>query len=155
VDRKFLDVNAIAILLDEGHVGHPHIQGAVLPGFRGEFQILLNANLLTRARWVLVSQWGIEDREADAALESLARIHGPEYVGGDGGTVGRALELAAATRHDVYDCFIVALAEAGEATSLVTTDAELARICEVVGLTYENPIPPKVLRGFGVKGRNS
>jgi predicted nucleic acid-binding protein len=155
VDRKFLDVNAIAILVDAGHVGHSHVQGAVLPGFRGEFQILWSASLLMRARWVLVSQWGVAERDADGALESLARVHGPEYVGGDAGTIRRALELAASTRHDVYDCFIVALAEAGEATHLVTTDASLSRICEAVGLTYENPIPPKVLRGFGVKGRDS
>lgn len=155
MDRKFLDVNTIAILLDEGHVGHPHVQGAVLPGFRGEFQVLWNANLILRARWVLVSRWGIADQDANAALESLARIHGPEWVDGDGGTILRALELAATMRHDVYDCFIVALAEAGEATGLLTTDAALSRVCEAVGLTYENPVPLSVLRRFGVRGRDS
>lgn len=155
MDRKFLDVNAIAIFLDEGHVGHPYIRGAVMPGLRGEFQILLSANLLMRARWVLASQWGIEDSEADDALGSLARVHGPGYVGGDGRTVSRAFELATSTRHDVYDCFVIALAEAGEATHLVTTDTAMRRPCEAAGLTYENPVPPRVLRGFGVKGRNS
>ncbi len=155
MDRKFLDVNAIAIFLDESHVGHPYVREAVLSGLRGEFQVLLNAGLLIRARWVLVSQWGVAGRDADAALGSLARIRSPVYVGGDGAAILRALELAADTRHDVYDCFVVALASGDGATHLITADAGLARVCAAAHLAYENPIPRRVLRGFGVAGRGS
>ena len=155
MDRKFLDVNAVAMFLDEGHAGHPYIRDAVDPGLRGEFQLLLNANLMVRARWVLVSQWGVAERDADAALGSFARVRSPMYTGGDGSTISRALELATETRHDVYDCFIVALAVHGGATHVITADAGLSRVCEAAGLAYENPIPPRILRGFGVAGRSS
>ena len=155
MDRKFLDVNAIAMFLDEGHAGHPYIRDAVDPGLRGEFQLLMNASLMIRARWVLVSQWGVSDRDADAALGSFARVRSPTYAGGDGGTIARALELAAGTRHDVYGCFGVASAEHGGATHVITADAGLSRVCDAAGLTYENPIPSRVLREFGVAGRRS
>jgi predicted nucleic acid-binding protein len=155
VDRKFLDVNAIAMFLDEGHAGHPYIRTSVDPGLAGEFQLLLNANLMIRARWVLVSRWGVAGQEADAALRSLARVRSPIYEGGNGETIARALDLAAETHHDVYDCFIVALAADGEATHVITADAGLSRVCDAAGLAYENPIPVRVLRGFGVTGRRS
>ncbi len=155
MDRKFLDVNAIAIFLDESHSGHPYVRDAVLPGLRGEFQVLLNASLMIRARWVLVSQWGVAERDADAALGSLSRLRSLVYAGGDGRTILRAIDLAAETRHDVYDCFGVALASGGGATHLITADAGLAGVCAAARLAYENPIPPRVLRGFGVAGRRS
>ncbi len=155
MDRKFLDVNAIAIFLDEGHAGHPYIRDAVNPGLRGEFQLLLNAGLIVRARWVLVSQWRIAEQDADRALGSLARIRSLLYAGGDGNTIAHAIELSRETRHDLYDCFVVALAKHGGASHVITADTGLSRVCEAADLTYENPIPQRVLREFGVAGRTS
>lgn len=112
-------------------------------------------NTRGRARWVLVSQWGVPGSDADRAVAALARLRFPLYVDGDGGVVVRAIELSRELPHDVYDCFLVALAEKGEATHLVTTDAGLRRVCERVGIRYENPIPRKVLAQFGPTGRRS
>ena len=88
-------------------------------------------------------------------MEALARLRFPRYVDGDGGVVVRALELSRELPHDVYDCILVALAEKGEATHLITTDVGLGRVCEKVGVRYENPVPRKVLAQFGPAGRPS
>ena len=155
MDRKFVDVNAIAVFLDESHVGHPYVRSALRPGLEGTFQIVLASYLLLRARWVLVSQWGVPGPDADRAVAALAQLRFPLYVDGDGRVVVRAIELSRELRHDVYDCFLVALAEKGEATHLVTTDAGLRRVCEKEGIRYENPVPRKVLTQFGQAGRRS
>jgi len=155
VDRKFVDVNAIAVFLDESHVGHTYVRSALRPGMEGAFKLVLASYLLLRARWILVSQWGVPGSDADRAVGALARLRFPEYVDGDGGVVVRAIELSRELSHDVYDCFLLALAEKGEATHLVTTDARLRRACEMVGIRYENPVPPRVLARFGQDGRGS
>lgn len=155
MDRKFVDVNAIAVFLDESHIGHPYVRSALRPGLEGTFRIVLASYLLLRARWVLVSQWGVPGVDADRAVAALARLRFPLYVDGDGGVIVRALELSRELPHDVYDCFLVALAERGEATHLITTDVGLSRACEKVGVRYENPVPRKVLAQFGPAGRRS
>ena len=155
MDRKFVDVNAIEVFLDESHAGHPYVRSALRQGLEGTFQIVLASYLLLRARWVLVSQWGVPGPDADRAVAALARLRFPRYVDGDGAVVVRAIELSRELPHDVYDCFMVALAENGEATHLVTTDAGLRRVCEKVGIRYENPVPRKVLAQFGATGRRS
>ena len=153
MDRKFLDVNALAVFLDESHIGHAYLRRALGPGFEGAFQILVSAHVLLRVRWVLVTQWGTPPGEADRAVADLARLRGPTYVDGDGDTVLHAFELAETTGHDVYDCYLTALAKRGEATHLVTTDSGLRRVCETVGIAYENPVPSSVLARFRVRGR--
>ena len=155
MDRKFVDVNAIAVFLDESHVGHPYVRAALRPGLEGTFQLVFASYLLLRARWVLVSQWGVPGPDADRAVAALARLRFPLYVDGDGGVVVRAIELSRELPHDVYDCFLVALAEEGQATHLVTTDAGLRRVCDKVGIRYENPVPRRVLAQFGATGRRA
>lgn len=155
MDRKFVDVNAIAVFLDESHIGHPYVRIALRPGLEGAFHVVLASYVLLRARWVLVSQWGVPGPDADRAVAALARLRFPLYVDGDGGVVIRAIDLSRELSHDVYDCFLVALAEKGEATHLVTTDVGLRGVCEKVGIRYENPVPRKVLTQFGLTGRRS
>jgi predicted nucleic acid-binding protein len=155
VDRKFVDVNAIAVFLDESHIGHPYVRSALRPGLEGTFQIVLASYLLLRARWVLVSQWGVPGPDANRAVAAFSRMRFPLYVDGDGRVVVRALELSEELAHDVYDCFLVALAEKGKATHLITTDVGLRRVCEKVRVRYENPVPRKVLAQFGLTGRRS
>lgn len=53
----------------------------------------------------------------------------------------------------MYDTFYLALAEEHGVDGLLTTDAGLRRPCERVGLTYDNPVPPAVLRRFSVVGQ--
>jgi len=155
VDRKFVDVNAIAVFLDESHLGHTYVRSALQPGMEGAFKLVLASYLLLRARWILVSQWGVPGSDADRAVGGLARLRFPAYVDGDGAVVVRAIELSRELSHDVYDCFLLALAEKGEATHLVTTDAGLRRVCEIVGIRYENPVPSRVLARFGKDGKGS
>jgi predicted nucleic acid-binding protein len=155
VDRKFVDVNAIAVFLDESHVGHRYLRAALRPGMEGAFKLVLASYLLLRARWILVSQWGVPGSHADRAVGGLARLRFPEYVDGDGGVVVRAIELSGEFSHDVYDCFLLALAEKGEATHFVTTDVGVRRVCEKIGIRYENPVPRGILAQFGKSGRRS
>jgi hypothetical protein len=154
VDRKFLDVNAVAVFLDESHLGHVCIRDAVLPGFRGAFQLVLSASILIRAGRVLVSQWGVDATAADNALQDIARARAPVYVRGEGATVMRVIEPSREVSHDIYDCFVIALAEAGGATHLITRDVGLKPVCQAAGLEYENPVPRDVLSRFGASGRN-
>lgn len=155
MDRKFVDVNAIAVFLDESHVGHTYVRSALRPGMEGAFKLVLASYLLLRARWILVSQWGVPGSDADRAVGALARLRFLEYVDGDGGVVVRAIDLSRELSHDVYDCFLLVLAEKGEATHLVTTDKGLRRVCEIAGIQYENPVPPRVLARFGKDGKDS
>lgn len=155
MDRKFVDVNAIAVFLDESHIGHTYVRAALRPGMEGAFKLVLASYLLPRARWILVSQWGVPGSDANRAVGGLARLRFPVYVDGDGGVLVRAIELSRDLSHDVYDCFLLALAEKGEATHLVTTDVGLRRVCEKVGIRYENPVPRRVLAQFGRTGTRS
>lgn len=96
---------------------------------------------------------GVAGPEADRAIAGLARLRFPVYIDGDEGVVVRAIELSEELRHDVYDCFLIALAEKGDATHLVTTDALLRRVCGEAGIQYENPVPRRILAGFGRAGK--
>lgn len=153
MDRKLVDVNALAVFLDESHVGHPYVRRALAPGFTGEFQVLISAYHLMRTRWVLVNKWGVPTDEADGLLTKFAQIQSPFYVAADGAAVGRAISIAKEVHHDVYDCFLGTMAAAAGATHLFTTDRGFSRVCDALGLVYENPIPDSVLRRFGVTGR--
>ena len=153
MDRKFLDVNAIAVFLDSDHVGHPYVRDAVAPGLRGAFEVLLNAYQLVRARWIMVNRWGLNPIDADEAVGSIAALPSVTYVEGDGEVVLEALRLSREIRHDVYDCFVAKLAARADATHFVTTDAGIREACKATGIEYENPVPPAILRRFGVSGR--
>jgi len=153
VDHKFLDVNALAVFLDSGHIGHPYLRKAVMPGLEGEFEVLINPTLFLRARRVMTSQWGMDEAMADAAISDLARVESLRYFGGDGRTFLEALELSVSTGHDVYDCFLVMTAVHGGASHVITTDLRLKRVCEGAKVAYENPVPRSVLSQFGVSGR--
>jgi predicted nucleic acid-binding protein len=155
VDRKFLDVNALAVYLDSSHPGHPYVEPVVRRGLEGAYQMVLAASVLLRARWVLTSRWGGSAEEVDRSLRALASLRSPAYADGAGPTILRAMDLAQEHSQDVYDCYLVALAEGAEATHLVTTDSGLRRVCESTEVRYENPVPPRVLSQFGATGRGN
>ena len=50
--------------------------------------------------------------------------------------------------HDIYDCYYLALAKQENATSILTTDTHFDKLCKKIGLSYENPIPPDILKSF-------
>lgn len=153
MDRKFLDVNAIAVFLDSDHVGHPHVRDAITPGLSGAFEVLLNAYQLLRARWIMVSRWGLSPSDADEAIGSIAALPSVTYVEGDGDVVLEALRMSREIRHDIYDCFVAKLAARAKATHFVTTDTRIREACTAAGIEYENPVPTSILRRFGVSGR--
>ena len=60
----------------------------------------------------------------------------------------RAFKLAKELNHDVYDCIYLALAEQEKASTIITTDTDFEKLCETIGLKYENPVPMNVLKSF-------
>ncbi len=154
MEGKVWDVNVLAIYLVEDHPGNPYVSGAVEEGLAGAYTPVVLGSLPLRVFWVLTSRWGIGRAEAaEAVADFLRKYDSPEYVDLRRESVERAFELADELGHDVYDCAYLALALQEGASAIVTTDTDFERLAPAVGLRYENPVPPEVLRRFSVFGR--
>lgn len=149
---KLLDVNILAIFLVEDHPGHPYVDPVVAEGLAGRHRLLVPDYLPLRARWVLTTRWGISKPDADRAIENFLEHRRVRYVAANRTTLKRAYDLARRLRHDVYDTSYLAMAMDHDAGVLLTTDTDFRPLCENVGLGYENPVPPEVLRRFGTGG---
>lgn len=145
---RLLDVNVLAIYLVADHPGQSYVAPTVDAGLAGKTRLLAPDILPLRARWILTTRWGVPKVEADAALREFLDHPRVAYIGASRASLARAFHLADELGHDVYDTFYLALAEEHGADGLLTTDAGLRRPCERVGLTYDNPVPPAVLRRF-------
>jgi len=149
LERKIWDVNILAIYLVEDHPGNPYVSEAVEEGLRGAYTPVILGSLPLRAYWVMTSRWGIDRREAAAAVaDFVEKYDAPEYVGLRRDTISLAFELAEELGHDVYDCAYLALALQEGASAIVTTDTDFEELAPAVGVGYENPVPEDVLRRF-------
>jgi predicted nucleic acid-binding protein len=146
-DRVLLDVNALAIYLVEDHPGHPYVEEEVESGFGGSRQILVGDLLPLRAHWILVRRWGIGESDTRAAIRSFLR-QPIVMVGTSRETILSAYDIALEKKHDVFDCFYVALARQSKASSILTTDTDFRRLCEGEDFEYLNPVPPEILNSF-------
>lgn len=150
-DRVLLDVNALAIYLVEDHPGHPFIEGEVEPGLDGRRQLLIFDYLPLRAHWVLTSKWRLPEKETREAIISF--LQQPVLMISAGReTITKAYQIAEEKRHDVFDCFYIALSRQEEVDRILTTDTDFIALCRGEEFSYLNPVPSDVLSAFGRGG---
>jgi predicted nucleic acid-binding protein len=146
-DGVLLDVDALAIYLVDDHPGHPYVDQEIEPGFGGSRQILVCDLLLLRAHWVLVRRSGIDENEARTAIRSF--LHQPiVLVDVSRETILGTYDIAHEKKHDVFDCFYVAVARQWKASCILTTDTDFRKLCEGEDFEYLNPVPPEILTSF-------
>ena len=150
---KLADVNVLAVFLVEDHPGHPYIEPVVSEGLAGAYRLIVPDQLPLRVRWILTTRWGVPKAEADRVIEDFLQHRRVRYAGATRPTLLRAFELAKLLRHDVYDTFLLALAESHGASAIITTDEDFRDMCREVRIAYENPVPPEVLARFGASPR--
>jgi len=157
VEKKVWDVNVLAIYLVEDHPGNEYVSEVVDRGLRGEYIPVLLDILPVRAFWIMERKWGIDRREAArSVIDFLRKYDVPQLVPLRRETILRAFELAEELNHDVYDCVYLALALQEGAVAIVTTDTDFERLCEAIGIRYENPVPLEVLKKFaGYSGEST
>jgi len=150
IEKKVWDVNILAIFLVEDHPGHDYVAPVVGAGLRGEYIPVMLDIAPIRAYWILERKWGISREEARrAVLEFVKRYEMPRYVQLKRESVLLSFELSQKLKHDVYDCIYLSLAIQEGASSIITTDTDFEKLCQAIGIKYENPVPIEVLRRFG------
>ena len=108
-DRVLVDVNALAIYLVEDHPGHPYIEKELEPGLEGKRELLIFDYLPLRVHWVLTSKWRLPEAATRQAISSF--LEQPvTMISGDAETIKETYRIAEEKRHDVFDCFYIALA---------------------------------------------
>jgi len=149
-----MDVNVLAVFLVEDHPGHSFVEPRVRAGLQGIYPLWAPDSAPLRVRWILSHNLGFPKDEADRVIQAFLEQRRLRYAPATRETYRRAYALTKTLRHDVYDTFLLALAEEVGAAGLLTTDAGLKGPCERAGLEYENPVPPAVLRAFSAfRGR--
>jgi predicted nucleic acid-binding protein len=120
-------------------------------GLMGVYKLIIPDILPFRAYWVLTTKWGIEKQVAKEIIsEFVANYSSPIYVGLKREYCLEAFNYSNQFKHDIYDCYYLALAKQENATSILTTDTDFKKLCEKIGLKYENPVPLEVLKKFHI-----
>ena len=115
----------------------------------GLFKIIIPEILPFRAFWILTTKWGIEKKIAhEIIFEFVRNYSSPSYVGLKREGIIGAFKYSNEFNHDIYDCYYLALAKQENATSILTTDTDFDKLCKKIGIIYENPIPPDILKTF-------
>lgn len=148
--RVLPDVNALAIQLIDDHPGHPYIADELVPALRGEQTLLMFGYLPLRVQWIL-EDLDFSTVDARNAVTSLLQ-YPMEPITVTPDTVLQAYEISAEKKHDVYDCFYLAIARTADADVLLTTDRDFEKLCEDEPFTYRNPVPDDVLSKFHTVG---
>lgn len=142
--RVLLDVNAVAISLVGDHPGHEYVFPHVQHGFGGETSILVFDYFSFRAQYILTNRYGVETHRARNVVQQFLR-QPIEIVSADRETILDTYEISAEKNHDVYDCFLIALARHHDADALLTTDTDFEELCQRESFVYLNPVPDEVL----------
>lgn len=99
------------------------------------------------ANWVLARRWGIGENDTRTAIRSF--LHQPiALVGASRETIISACDIACEKKHDVFDCYFIALARQWKASSILTTDTDFSKLCRGEDFEYLNPVPPEILASF-------
>jgi len=149
IEKKVWDVNILAIFLVEDHPGNKYVSPIVEDGLKGSYIPILLDFLPIRVYWILERKWKISKEDAFLAVTKFLKSYDmPRLVSLKKDTILRAFKLAKELNHDVYDCIYLALAEQEKASTIITTDTDFEKLCETIGLKYENPVPMNVLKSF-------
>lgn len=134
------DVNVLAIALTDDHPAHPDVYPWIQHAIDGPNVLLVFDYYPLRAQYLMTNSFGVDDVAARNAVQSLVQSPA-RIIGATETTLLEAYEISAEKNHDVYDSFIVALARAYDADSLITTDTDLDDLCDNEDVQYVNPIP--------------
>ena len=149
MEKKLIDLNCFSIYFVENHPGHVYVKNMLDEILRGEFRLVIPEILPFRAFWVLTTKWDIPKQEAKSVInEFVQNYSNPIYAGLAREGILHAFEYSKLLNHDIYDCYYISLAKQEEAIAIMTTDTDFRKLCENVGLNYENPVPDDVLRKF-------
>ncbi|GAI82454.1 unnamed protein product, partial [marine sediment metagenome] len=95
------------------------------------------------------TKWNIDKQLVkEIILEFVQNYSSPIYVSLVRETIIEAFKYSNELKHDIYDCYYLALAKQENATSILTTDTDFDYLCKKIGLSYENPVPPDILKKF-------
>jgi len=149
MEKKVIDLNCFSIYFVGNHPGNIHVKKMVDEILRGEAKLVIPDILPFRAFWVLTTKWGISRQDASAVIsEFVHNYSSPIYAGLTRKAIISAFEYSILLKHDIYDCYYLALAKQEEAMAIITTDTDFRDLCENIGLIYENPVPIDVLQKF-------
>ncbi|MEX2756375.1 MAG: type II toxin-antitoxin system VapC family toxin [Candidatus Sigynarchaeota archaeon] len=149
MDKKVLDINCFSIYFVNNHPGYKFVKSLVDAGLRREFNLVIPEILPFRAYWVLTTKWQIPKIDAKNVISEFIRSYSsPIYAGLSREGEIKAFEYASTFNHDIYDCYYIALALQEGATAILTTDTGFKKLCDRVGLAYENPVPEEILKTF-------
>ncbi|MFB6309480.1 MAG: type II toxin-antitoxin system VapC family toxin [Haloarculaceae archaeon] len=134
------DVNVLAIGLTDNHPAHDDVFPWIQRALDGPNTLLVFDYYPLRAQYLMVDQFGVEPTAARNAVQSL--IQSPaRIVSATATTLLTAYEISADKNHDVYDTFLLALADDTDADHLLTTDTDFADLCDGEPVSYVNPVP--------------
>ncbi len=149
MSKKLIDINFFSIYFVEDHPGFTFVKKLMEEGLTGGFTLIIPEILPFRAFWILTTKWGINKQLAkDVILEFVQNYSIPKYVGLKRETIIEAFKYSNELKHDIYDCYYLALAKQEKATSILTTDTDFEKLCKKIDLNYENPIPLDILKKF-------
>ena len=134
------DVNVLAIALTDDHPAHEEVYPWVQNAIDGSNVLLVFDYYPLRAQYLMTRNFGVDEAAARNAVQSLIRSPA-RIVNTTETTLLEAYEISAEKNHDVYDSFIVALAQAYDADYLLTTDSDFDDLWDGEDVTYTNPIP--------------
>lgn len=146
-ERVLLDVNALAIGVVEDHPGYGYVRPELDAGLVGAYEPLVFDYHPLRAQYLLTSAFEVDRFAARNSVQSLLR-QPVRIIGASKDTLLSAYEISSKKRHDVYDCFLLALARQYEVDGLLTTDTDFGQLCADEPFTYVNPVPVSVLEAF-------
>lgn len=134
------DVNILAIGLTDNHPAYENVRPWLTEALDGPNVLLVPDYYPLRAQYIMTSNFDVPEVEARNAVQSLVRSPA-RIIGATDAVLLDAYEISAEKRHDVYDSFVLSMAQAYDATYLVTTDGDFERLCEDEQVDYRNPIP--------------
>lgn len=146
-DRVLIDVSALAIAFVDDHPGYEYVRPELESGLDGAFDVVVFDYHPFRAQYVMTTDFVVDGVAARNSIQSLLR-QPVQIVGASLETLLEAYKISATRNHDVYDCFLIALAREHDIDSLLTTDNDFEGLCADETLTYVNPVPRSVLEQF-------
>lgn len=147
-ERILLDVNALAIGLVDDHPGHEYVRPPIDAGCDGAYDLQVFDYHPLRAQYLMTTDFEVERVPARNSVQAFLR-QPITLVSATRETLLNAYEISAAKNHDVYDCFLLALAQAHDTDALLTTDTDFADLCRDESIAYVNPVPTAILERFG------
>jgi len=133
------DVNVLAIGLTGDHPAYEECHEIIQQALDGPNTLLVSDYHPLRAQYIMTTHFDVPTVEARNAVQSL--IQSPaQIVTATDEMILSAYEISAEKDHDVYDCFLIALALAHDTDYLLTADSDFDGLLEDEPIIYQNPI---------------